>query len=44
MMLSPREKELHQAWLHYREIGDEKRKMEAMSQLIHFINRKEVES
>ena len=41
MSLTDRQKELHQAWLHYREIGDEERKTEAMSQLVHTITNKE---
>ena len=41
MSLSPMEKELHQAWLHYREIGDEERKVEAMTQLVHLVTNKE---
>ena len=41
MSLTDREKELHRAWLHYRKIGDEAKKHEAMSQLVHKVTNKE---
>ena len=42
MSLTEREKELHQAWLHYREIGDEKKAHEAITQLVKIIAKKGV--
>ena len=41
MSLTDREKEIHKAWLHYREIGDEAKKHEVMNQLVHYITNKE---
>ena len=41
MSLTDCEKELHGAWIHYQEIGDEAKKMEAMSQLVHLVTNKE---
>ncbi len=43
MMLSPLEKELHHAWLHYQEIGDVAKKHEAMNQLANLVTNKEDE-
>jgi hypothetical protein len=38
--MTPEEKQIYKAWLHYRNIGDEKRKMETMHQMVELIKKR----
>ena len=38
--LDAREKELYRAWLHYREIGDEKKKVKCLDMMLDYIEQK----